>query len=298
MRLPPRAALLAAVAATLAGCHNSAFDEGTPVTSSNPWPAPGPAPVPAKSTIVPGHLWGTANLEGVVYVTDGALTRDGDLRLHILRADELNIYESFQFFGSFGPLGQQVVGQGAIIGQFCSGPTPTQFCGTATTASIGLAGGSNAVSARLTGELRVPTGTGTDVWTLDLGYYGGMTTVSAAPDLRYLVGLYRERLAEFSPSYDATIDLDATGRFFFQDATTGCTGNGTLAASETNFFAVSLTIGNCSAGYRTLNTEFTGLATFEPAAPWDYWGYAPRMWLSTYPGNAAPAALATDAVAY
>jgi hypothetical protein len=123
-------------------------------------------------------------------------------------------------------------------------------------------------------------------------YWGGFRYFYNPFGLAELRGLYTEQLAEFAPNADVVINVDSMGHWFFQDATTGCTGNGAFApvADGTSVFTVELTIAGCDATHATLNTEFAGLATYEPAVPWEYANFGPRMWLSTRAGSAAPAA--------
>lgn len=274
MRIPFRAALIAA-AATLAACGGS---NGTPI---------GPDTTADGAVVEPGHLSGTAMIAGVQYAADGLFTKNGQLRMHIFRGDATTIDDSLQFVGGFGPPRAHIEGPGMIIGQYCSAQPPNRFCGTTTTATLVLdaVGAGSRTTAK--GELRVTTAAGTETWPLDLIYWGGFRHFYTTFEIESLSGLYMEKLAEYSPGADVVINIDTAGRWFFQDATTGCTGNGSLAAAvdNTNVFPVQLTIAGCRPAYAALNTEFIGLATYEPPTPQEFTNYAPRMWLSTPTGT-------------
>lgn len=275
-----RAAVLAAAAA-LAACGNS--NSGTPV---------GPSNDPGGVVVEPGHLSGTAMIGGATYSADGLFTKNGQLRMHIFSGDDTGIDDSFQFIGAYGPpMSPHLEGPGIIIGQYCSTQQSNRFCGTSTAASIVLdaVGAGSRTTAR--GEIRV----GNETWSLDLIYWGGFQHFYTTFQISSLSGLYTEKLAEYAPGADVVMDIDTTGRWFFQDATTGCTGNGSLVpyTDSTNVYDVQLTIAGCSSTYARLNAQFIGFATYEPPTPQDRRDYAPRMWLSTPTGP--PVALATFA---
>ena len=73
--------------------------------------------------------------------------------------------------------------------------------------------------------------------------------------LTKLKGLYKETLGEFAAGHDIIIDIDATGRFFFQSWQTGCTGNGTLVprgAPNVNLYSVQApSIDACTGAFAT-----------------------------------------------
>lgn len=280
-----RAAVLAAAAAALAACGGS--NSGTPV---------GPSNDPDGVVVEPGHLSGTAIIGGVSYSADGLFTKNGELRMHIFSGDQTGIDDSLQFIGAYGPpRAPHLEGPGMIIGQYCSAQQPNRFCGTSTAASIVLDAVGSGTRTTARGEIRVTTATGTETWPLDLIYWGGFQHFYTTFQISSLSGLYTEKLAEYAPGADVVMDIDTNGRWFFQDATTGCTGNGSLVpyTDSTNVYNVQLTIAGCSSTYSRLNAQFIGFATYEPPTPQERVGYAPRMWLSTPTGT--PVAIATFA---
>ena len=142
------------------------------------------------------------------------------------------------------------------------------------------------------GELILTTSTGEERWFVDTGYWGGVPNFG--PNSFGVEGLYAERLAEFAGAGDVIINVDPTGRFFFQGPSTGCTGNGALtpyAATTPNAYAVQLTMEGCTGSFAYLNLAFEGLSTMEDWTPWDYSSVLHKMWLSTPAGVSPPAAL-------
>lgn len=280
-----RAAVIAAAAA-LAACGGGGSDDT----------AVGPSNNPAGIVVEPGHLSGTAIIGGVTYSADGLFTKNGELRMHIFNGDVNGVDDSVQFVGAYGPpRAPHLEGPGMLIGQYCTATPRSRFCGTSTAASITLDAVGSGTRTTARGEIRVTTPTGAETWPLDLIYWGGFTHFYTTFQIASLSGLYTEKLAEYAPGADVVMDIDTTGRWFFQDATTGCTGNGSLVpyTDSTNVYNVQLTIAGCSSGYGTLNTQFIGFATYEPPTPTDRANYAPRMWLSTPSG--VPVAIATFA---
>ncbi len=89
------------------------------------------------------------------------------------------------------------------------------------------------------------------------------------------------------------VSVDPDGTLFFQSATSGCTGNGTVAPhldGEFNVYDVELTLASCSGSYAYLNGVYEGLATTTPSSYWDYDSLL-RAWLSKQEGSPAQAAV-------
>jgi hypothetical protein len=108
-------------------------------------------------------------------------------------------------------------------------------------------------------------------------------------------GQYKELLAEFASAGDVMMNIDSSGKFFFQSANSGCVGNGALVphldgAADT--YDVTLMMENCNDTYAYLNGQYGGLALYTSSSYWDYDSLL-RMWLSKPTGGTPPAALTT-----
>jgi hypothetical protein len=246
-------------------------------------------------TILPGHLGGSALVAAEQYVADGLLAPDGELRLHLYRKElDGSIASSAQVVATVTTAGSRASGTGAVIGQRCTAPLASRFCGNAAPATISLIAlaGTDPTSR---GELTVTTAAGTEIWWLNMGYWGGRAQLPPTP-LPSTRGLFRETLGEFAAADAVIIDVDA-GRFFFQSSDTSCTGNGTLSSAfdGIGILRAELTIAGCVSGHASLNAHFVGLAVFEAETPWDPVPWGPKLWLSTDSGRSvALTTFATD----
>ena len=91
------------------------------------------------------------------------------------------------------------------------------------------------------------------------------------------------------------MNIDSSGRLFFQSANSGCVGNGALVphlSGAADTYDVTLMMENCNGAYAYLNGQYDGLALFTPSSYWDYDGLL-RMWLSKPTGETPSAALTT-----
>jgi hypothetical protein len=119
------------------------------------------------------------------------------------------------------------------------------------------------------------------------------TSSGAQPTSARAAGQFKELLAEFASAGDLSMNIDSSGKLFFQSANSGCVGNGALVphldgAADT--YDVTLMMENCNGAYAYLNGQYDGLALFTASSYWDY-HYLLRMWLSKPTGETPPAAL-------
>jgi hypothetical protein len=244
---------------------------------------------------VPGHLSGGALVDAEQYLADGLLSPDGELRLHIYKEIDGGVASAVQLVATVTTAGSRASGTGSVIGQRCSSPLASRFCGIATPARIDLIGlyGPDPTSR---GEITITTAARTEIWWLRLGYWGGRPPQATSFPLATTRGHYRETLAEFAAADAVIINLDA-GRFFFQSSDTGCVGNGTLSApyADLPILRAELTIDGCIGARMPLNAQFVGLAIFEAITPYDFEPWGPKLWLSASGGS--PVGLTTFAAA-
>lgn len=273
----------------------------TPAPVPTPAPAPAPAPTPAPSlALVPlgwhGRFVGSVKVGDVEYFADALLTVDGAVRLYVggpyisdgvlqqTRPDG-----SAQFVGTLEMQGDRAIGTGVIIGQGCASAQSVRFCGEPASGEISFA----VDSGNVRGEIRVTTGDGEETWLLDMAPWDNYYVTPARAE--YLAGQYEEELAEFAPAGDVLMNIDTSGRLFFQSPRSACTGNAILAPhldGTFNVYDVLLTIQGCNETYAYLDGEYEGLATTSPSSYWDYDSLL-RAWLSKRDAVTSQAAAVT-----
>lgn len=89
------------------------------------------------------------------------------------------------------------------------------------------------------------------------------------------------------------MNIDSSGKLFFQSANSACVGNGALVlhldgAADT--YDVTLMMQSCNGAYAYLNGQYDGLALYTASSYWDYDSQL-RIWLSKPTGETPPAAL-------
>jgi hypothetical protein len=289
------------LAMSATGCHRS-----SPTQSQLAVPAPASPAAPAlpsgPAPILPGHVVGQVSIDGEKHWIDGLLAPDGTLRLDVENAKTtiLDIAGPVQLVGALvmtDSLAGRAIGAGIVVGQDCGAAEPSRFCGEIAAWELSLNTTGPFVDSGAEGPLTVHSPSGDEVWMLDTGYWGGTAAFDEGFSSALLpsAGVFSERHADFAHDGEVILNLDAGGRFFFQSAQTGCTGNGTLqpydVTARRNLFRVALTIASCTAQFEHLNAVFDGLSTFEGSDPWDAPDQLFKMWLSTGAGASAPAAL-------
>jgi hypothetical protein len=264
-------------------------------------PAPPAPPVPTQAPT--GHYVGAVKIADVTYFGDAVFTQDGEVRLYVGgpydNGGELQLTRpesSEQFVGTIEMRDTQWSGSGLIIGQQCAINAASRFCGQPAPAAISATVQLNtdgSGSAVLQGAIQVTTSSGTETWPLNLQLWGAgdptLATSAAA------AGQYEEVLAEFASAGDVVMNIDSSGKLFFQSANSACVGNGALVphldgAADT--YDVTLTMENCDGAYAYLNGQYDGLALYTASSYWDYDSQL-RMWLSKPTGKTPPAALTT-----
>ena len=298
----PRTLMLALLLAELLGaCGGGGGSGQSGMSMSGDSTVPPVPPVPTQAWI--GHYVGAVKIADVTYFGDAVFTQDGAVRLYVGgpydNGGELQFTRpesSEQFVGTIEMRDGQLSGSGLIIGQECAINAANRFCGQPAPAEISATVQLNtdgSGSADLQGEIRVTTSSGTETWPLNLGLWGGgdptLATSAAA------AGQYKELLAEFASAGDVIMNIDSSGKLFFQSANSGCIGNGALVphldgAADT--YDVTLMMENCNGAYAYLNGQYDGLALFTASSYWDYDSLL-RMWLSKPTGETPPAALTT-----
>src|SRR5690606_3184977 len=138
---------------------------------------------------------------------------------------------SVQFVGRFAST-RDLTGTGEVLGQHC-GQHPGPFCAAPAAADIRI---THASPALLSGDIRVTTNAGTETWPFSMRWPATVQAKDLLPALG--AGQYREMLAEFALGEELTINVNSHGELFFQSATTGCIGNGTLATHPSSTFSV------------------------------------------------------------
>jgi hypothetical protein len=244
--------------------------------------------MPQNSRVSVGHLIGLASTGTGARSVSGLLMSDGALRLHVSGPThrEFQSPGSVQFVGTIELGGSTASGSGVVIGQGCA--TPGRFCGKAVPSEITLTAPATSF-LRPTGELRIAVDGDEEVWTLDLGYWGPAGSFGGGSPIFTMQGSYA-----LAHDPTAIVTVDAAGRLFFQSASSGCIGNGVIELHgdlAINLYDVTLTVAGCNEEHAGSNADYTGIATVEAAVPWDYFGFGFKMWLSTPPDAALPAAL-------
>ncbi len=263
-----------------------------PVTPATPV-----APAPTQAWT--GHYVGAVKIADVTYFGDAVFTQDGEVRLYVGgpydNGGELQLTRpesSEQFVGTVAMGDGQLSGSGLIIGQECAINAAGRFCGQPASAEISATVQLNtdgSGSAVLQGEIRVTTSSGTETWPLNLQLWSDSSVATSAA----AAGQYKEVLAEFASAGDVIMNIDSSGKLFFQSANSACVGNGALVphlngAADT--YDVTLTMQNCNGAYAYLNGQYDGLALYTASSYWDYDSQL-RMWLSKSTGETPPAAL-------
>jgi hypothetical protein len=234
------------------------------------------------------------------HFAEGLLTVDGEVRLHmggpgladnVLSGGGTPVksvpLEEMQFVGRIAWSGSTANGSGVVIGQGCTPPASGRWCGTVVPAEITL----SRPRFDLEGEIRIDTGSGTELWRISLTtwspYYNSSAAAGGAGDTVF------EQFAPFARDEPVAISFDRGWRLFFQSAVSGCIGNGvSMPHADGRYFVfdVELTIENCNAKYAAFNGRFEGLATATQGSIWDYDAWF-VMLLSTPPGEARTALL-------
>jgi len=291
------ALLLTELLCACGGGGGGGSQQSAQTTSSGSSQASAP---PAATQAWPGHYVGTVTIAGVTYFGDAVFTQDGAVRLYVGGSytndgllQEIRPESSEQFVGTADMSAGQLSGSGLIIGQECAINAANRFCGQPATAEISATVESNASqggsSADLQGEIQVGTSSGTEVWPLNLTLWPDPLLATSAA----AAGQYNELLAEFASAGDVTVNIDSSGKLFFQSANSGCVGNGALVphldgADDT--YDVTLLMENCNGAYAYLNGQYDGLALPTSSSYWDY-DTLLRIWLSKPAGQTPPAAL-------
>jgi hypothetical protein len=246
-----------------------------------------------------GHYVGSVAIAGVAYFGDAVVTQDGAMRLYIggsyaasdggQNIETVRPESSEQFVGTLQMRGGKWSGSGLIFGQECAIHPANRFCGQPApaefSANASLVSG-EAITANLQGEIQVVTSGGTETWSLDLGLW-----FFGAP--AQLPGQFTEVLAEFASSNDVIVNIDGSGKLFFQGPGSGCVGNGTSAphaAGPAGIYDVTLLMQSCSGAYAYLNGTYGGLALASPSSIWQYDSLL-QIWLSKGSADGSPAGL-------
>jgi hypothetical protein len=281
------------LAVALAGCHDASTSASRAASPAQP---PAEATPSASASALAELLEGTVTIEQVDYSFWGWLTADGTLRLNINRPSAAIVVDEVyvddvnagiaQIVGTLGVSGTSASGNGVMIGEGCSSPTP--FCDPA-----GAPQGALVVLRRTgatdtgTGLIRVTTSRGDEFWSLALEYWGSQG-FQRVGDVAIVPGLYGVRQPEITPNDSAVMNVDDQGRLFFQSAETGCTGNGAiepLRGADNGLYRVTLTIDDCTGALSYLNGDLVGLSDMSLSLPWEGDGRAIyEMLLSTAPG--------------
>ena len=227
-----------------------------------------------------GYFVGEIATEDAGSYAEAILTEDGQVRIYIAPLGEG--VPSYQFIGSTSF--KNDLGYGNLRAENCSGKNPFCYAGGAYLELDALCGG------ELAGTIYW------DPWSTPEAtpFDGPLTFTFEWPTETYLspattafaAGSYPEQLV-FKVPGDVVISVDSTGAMFFQSASTGCIGNGSLTPHLTgsfNAYDVELTMANCGGDFSHLNTTLFGLATrsvgdWQVGAP--VWGDWLVLWLST-----------------
>jgi hypothetical protein len=292
--------MMLALLLALGACGGGGGSGQSGVAMSGDSTVPPVTPVtPAPTQAWTGHYVGAVKIADVTYFGDAVFTQDGEARLYVGgpydNGGELQLTRpesSEQFVGTVAMGDGQLSGSGLIIGQECAINAAGRFCGQPASAEISATVQLNtdgSGSAVLQGEIRVTTSSGTETWPLNLQLWSDSLLATSAA----AAGQYKEVLAEFASAGDVIMNIDSSGKLFFQSANSACVGNGALVphlngAADT--YDVTLTMQNCNGAYAYLNGQYDGLALYTASSYWDYDSQL-RMWLSKSTGETPPAAL-------
>jgi hypothetical protein len=299
-RMPALAAISALLLGELlAACGGGSAGAGGAIVKNQTQDSGSPSELPPTQTLI-GHYVGSVKIAGVSYFADAVFTLEGAVRMYVGGPyDASGVLpttrpaSSEQFVGTVQMQAGQWSGSGTIIGQGCATDTANRFCAQPSSAKITaavqadpqLSVGANIVG-EIQGELEVATTGQPEIWSLNL-----MQWIYDGP---VFSAQYKELLAEFAPAADAVVSVDSSGRLFFQSASSGCVGNGTLVASgadgSAGIDALTLLMESCTGTYAYLNGTYDGLALMTPGTVWDYDSWL-RVWLSKRGGQSPPAAM-------
>jgi len=255
------------------------------------------AEAPKPTQVWTGHYVGAVGIADATYFGDAVVTEDGAMRLYIGgpydNGGELQMVRpegSEQFVGTIQMRDGQWSGSGVIIGQECAINPANRFCAQAAPAefSAKVNSASGCATAQLQGKIQLVMSGSTETWSLDLELWAGGDGPWHLPS-----GQFKEVLAEFASSSDVIVNIDGSGRLFFQSSGSNCVGNGTLAphsAGPANISDVTLLMESCSGAYAYLNGTYGGLGLVTSSSCWDYDGLL-RIWLSKGSGEGSPAAI-------
>ena len=294
----PRTLMLALLLAELLGaCGGGGGGGQSGMATSSDSTVPTVPPVSTQAWT--GHYVGAVKIADVTYFGDAVFTQDGAVRLYVGgtydNGGELQLTRpesSEQFVGTVKMVDGQLSGSGLIIGQECGINAASRFCGQPAPAEISATVQLNtdgSGSAVLQGEIRFTTSGDTETWPLNLQLWSDSLLATSAA----AAGQYKEVLAEFASAGDVIMNIDSSGKLFFQSANSACVGNGALVphldgAADT--YDVTLMIQNCNGAYAYLNGQYDGLALYTASSYWDYDSQL-RTWLSKPTGATPPAAL-------
>ena len=292
---PSVAAWRVSAALTAAIMLSACGDSSSSAPASAPPLLPGPTPPPTASGPTPNSIRG-GYFAGQVgrYYAEGIVTEDGSARLYIQGPprDASEEFEPVQFVGSLVPQADwSAVGAGILIGERCRSTADGHFCNGGVPAELDLTTlGERLLEGRLIHQAGDWVGeAGLEVF---MSWPSDSYLVEKA-SFENVVGAYREALADFAQAGDVISTVDGAGRWFFQSAHTGCTGNGTLSPhgdGALNVYEVELLIEGCDADYDYLNRSYLGLATRSIGDYWE-WGDWLVFFLSSPVGEPDPVAL-------
>lgn len=277
------------LAAFLAACGPSTNGSSWNAPSAAPQPPSPPPPPPPITQSRGGYFAGYVN---DYYYAEAIITEEGEARIYIQSQDSSTATEPIQFVGSLTLHDDgRADGTGVLIGERCPTPDTGRFCRGGVHAEVTLARLGNQV---LQGSLIVHNAPdeGHENWGISMNWPTDTYELrKAEPGGEQ--GTYWEALADFAHAGDVVHSIDAEGRWFFQSAHTGCTGNGRLvphADGERNVYDAELTIDGCDADHAYLNRTLTGLAT-RSFDDWEWWGDWLVFFLSSPADEQQPIAL-------
>jgi hypothetical protein len=247
--------------------------------------------------LLPGHIVGSVTIGNTIYGISGLLTAEGAFRLDVGEPSDgppTNDSGLGQLVGSLVSAGNEASGTAVFIGAGCGLASAGRFCGEETPVRLELTKTGSYVDEGSSGVIQVVTAGGEEVWPVHLGYWGGRAGFDPGLSPEDLHGLYALHQAEFAQDGSVIMSVGGEAQVFFQSAHTGCTGNGAISRyldGTADVYNVTLRIEGCNGSFAYLNTDFEGLSTLESLTPWDYDFSVQRMWLSTAPGAASPAAI-------
>jgi len=175
-----------------------------------------------------------------------------------------------------------------MVSERCRGATNGEFCDGGVPAELELTKLGN---KELNGTLHYDAREGLVSWAVSMTWPTS-TYARFAAEFSHVSGAYREVLADFAHDGDVIVTVDGNGRWFFQSAHTGCTGDGALAPhgdGTVNVYDVELLIANCDAEFAHLNRSFGGVATRSTGGM--DWGDWLVFWLSSPDAEPNPVAL-------